>query len=243
MVLQCLGNTKRYLGDLAGAAEHLTAALRVFREISDQTGQASVLDSLAGVHVDAGRRAEAREAATEALRLARENGHRRIESAALNTLGLVEPDPAAALALHAEALAVATAIGHGTTRIEATIGMAVQHAGLGAAAEAEQLAHEALTMARDADHRMIEGQAQTALAQALLVAGDQEQAIVVAEEALAVHRETGYLLGEARTLRLLGTARRVTDGTADPYWPQALSLFTRIGTTEADDLRRITVAD
>ena len=243
MVVQCLGNTKRYLGDLAGAAEYLTAALGMFREISDQTGQASVLDSLAGVHADAGRLVEAREAATEALRLARENDHRRIEGAALNTLGLVEPDPAAALALHAEALAVATAIGLAASGIEAIIGMAVRHAGLGAVAEAEQRAREALTMARDADHRMIEGQALMALAQALVVAGDPKQATVVAEEALAVHRETGYLLGEARTLRLLGTAHRVTDGTADPYWPRALALFTRIGTTEADELRRITVAD
>ncbi len=52
-----------------------------------------------------------------------------------------------------------------------------------------------------------------------------------------MHRETGYLLGAARTLRLLGESRLATHGTAEPYWPEALALFTRVGTTEADDLR------
>lgn len=214
MVTQCLGNTRRYLGDLTGAAEHLRAALGVFQEIDDRTGQASVLDSLAGVHADAGRAEQARDAAVEALRLARETGNRRIESAALNTLGQVEPDPAAALSRHGEALAVATEIGNGAARMEALIGQACAHTRLGASAEAERLAADALTRARDADHRMIEGLAGTALAAAVLAGGDPARAASVAEEALAVHRETGYRLGEARTLRVLAEARRWRGGDA-----------------------------
>jgi DNA-binding SARP family transcriptional activator/tetratricopeptide (TPR) repeat protein len=238
MVTQCLGNTRRYLGDLAGADRHLTAALTVFREINDLSGQASVLDSLAGVHADAGRRRQAHEAAAEALRLARQTGSGRVEAAALNSLGLVEPDPAAALARHDEALSVAVAVGNGSARMEALIGQAGAHLRRGAAAKAEVSAHEALTLARDTNHRMIEGQALTALASAALSGGDPARAAELAEDALIIHRETEYLLGVARTLRVLGAARHAMHGTADPYWPEALDLFTRIGTTEADDLRR-----
>ncbi len=220
MLAQCLGITWRYLGDLARAERQLTAGLTVFREIDESWAQASALESLAGVHADAGRHRQARDMAAEALRLARETGSRRVEAAALNALGLVQRDPAAALARHTEALEVAAAVGHAHSRIEALIGQAGAHVRLGAHAAAEQVAREALTLARDTDHRMLEGQALTVLAAAT-------RDPVTAWEALTVHRETGYLLGAARTLRLLGEA----------HWPEALELFTRIGTTEGDDLR------
>jgi DNA-binding SARP family transcriptional activator/tetratricopeptide (TPR) repeat protein/DNA polymerase III delta prime subunit len=235
MLAQCLGITRRYLGELADAEHQLTAALTVFREINDAWAQASVLESLAGIHADAGRRGQARHAAEEALRLARDVGSGRVEAAALNTLGLVQPDPTGALDCHGEALAVAVAAGHVAARIEALIGQASAHVRLGAHALAERAAGEALAFARDSDHRLLEGQARTALAAA---ARDPAVAAAHAEDALAVHRETGYLLGAARTLRLLGAARLATHGTADPYWPEALALFTKIGTAEADDLRR-----
>ncbi|MPZ82306.1 MAG: tetratricopeptide repeat protein [Actinophytocola sp.] len=115
------------LGRLTDAARHLTDALTVFREIDHLSGQAGVLDSLAGVHADAGRHEQAAELAAEALRLARQTDSRRIEAAALNTLGLVHrglADPHAALARHSEALAVATEVGHVHARLEALIGRA-----------------------------------------------------------------------------------------------------------------------
>ncbi|MFL6122600.1 hypothetical protein, partial [Actinophytocola sp.] len=63
---------------------------------------------------------------------------------------------------------------------------------------------------------------------------DPERAASLAEEAVAVHRETGHLLGEARTLRVLGAAHRVTHGTPGPHWAAALALFTRTGIPEDD---------
>jgi DNA-binding SARP family transcriptional activator/tetratricopeptide (TPR) repeat protein len=208
MVTQCLGNMRRYLGDVTGAEGHMTEALAIFAEINDRQGQASVLDSLAGVHADAGRRVAAREVAEKSLRLAREVGNRRIESGALNTLGLVEATPAARLARHTEALAVAEVVGNGAARMEALIGQANAHVRLGAPAEAEQAAEAALKQARETDHRMVEGQALTALATAFLARGDAARAGELAEEALAVHRETGYALGVANTLRLLADLRK-----------------------------------
>ncbi|WP_291413425.1 hypothetical protein [Actinophytocola sp.] len=79
---------------------------------------------------------------------------------------------------------------------------------------------------------MLEGHARTVLAATALARGER-----LAREALAVHRETGCLLGAARTLRVLGEARRSTHGTALPYWSEALALFTEFGTPEADEPR------
>jgi tetratricopeptide (TPR) repeat protein len=193
MVHQCLGITERLLGRLDTATEHLTDALTVFEEHGQLSGQASVMDSLAGVHADADRRAEATTLATDALRLARQTDARRVETAALNTLGQVASEPSAALAHHEEALRVATEIGFVAGRIEALIGMA---GALGSIEEAARLGREALTLARETEHRMLEGQALTAIAIATSDAA-------MAAAALAIHRETGYRQGITRTERLL----------------------------------------
>ena len=198
MVTQCLGITRRYLGDVTEAERHLTAALAVFVEIGDLSGQANVLESLSGVHADAGRRERAREAAVESLRLARQAGARRIEAAAHNSLGLAEPDPARALAHYGDALAMAVEVGYGLARLDALIGQAGAYTRLGDVGAAERVAGEALALARDTGHRMQEGQALTALAEAAAAAGDLDRARELAGQALAVHEEVGYALGIIR---------------------------------------------
>lgn len=201
MVRQCLGNTERHLGRFASAIGHLTAALAEFREHGHLTGAASVLDSLAGTHAEAGDVAQAASLAEEALQLARQTDSRRVESAVLNTLGQVQTDPAVAAARYEEALAVATEVGHVAARIEALVGLS----GVGASAGRAQ---EALALARETDHRMLEGRALTALAVAAFAAGDSA-AVRLAEEALAIHEETGYHLGITQTKRLLTGGRRL----------------------------------
>ncbi|MCI0686532.1 MAG: hypothetical protein L0Y54_04730 [Sporichthyaceae bacterium] len=52
---------------------------------------------------------------------------------------------------------------------------------------------------------LLEGQALTALASAPLAAGEG-RAIKRARQALSIHRQTGQLLGEARTLLILSQA-------------------------------------
>jgi hypothetical protein len=73
-----------------------------------------------------------------------------------------------------------------------------------------------------------------------LACGRPDQAVEHAREALAIHRETGHRLGEARTLRILGHAIRRTEGTdtALPHWHAALAILADAGATpEADALR------
>ena len=203
MIRQCQGNTERYLGRLDAATEHLGEALSLARDLGDQAAQASVLDSLASVHADAGRNEQAAALAAESLRLARETDSRRVEAAALNSLGHAKTDPAEALTHHEEALSIATEAGHVTARVDALIGAATAHTALGAFEDAKHLGQEAWTLARDTEHRVLEGQALTALAATALAAGDTDTAARHATEALTIHEETGHHLGIELTTRLL----------------------------------------
>jgi hypothetical protein len=69
-----------------------------------------------------------------------------------------------------------------------------------------------------------------------------DQAAEHARRALGLHRDTGYRLGEARTLMVLGHVRRQADGeeAAIPCWRQALAIFAEIGAPEADQVRALT---
>lgn len=208
MVVQCLGMSRRYLGDLEEAERHLSAALAIFEELNDLAGQAGVLESLAGVHADAGRRAQARDAAAAALRLARQTGTRRVEAAAHNGLGAAEPDPVRALAHHTAALDIAVAVGNGLARLDALIGQSDAWLRSGDVAAARGAAAEALSVARSTDHRMQEGQALTALAEAALAGGDRASAEALATEALTIQEEVGYALGITRAGRVRAAAAR-----------------------------------
>ncbi|MEU9149889.1 hypothetical protein AB0D59_04950 [Streptomyces sp. NPDC048417] len=60
--------------------------------------------------------------------------------------------------------------------------------------------------------------------------GAYDTAITLGEEALAVHRQTGHRLGEARTLVALGRALHKTkDAAAGPARHQALAVFSDVG--------------
>jgi Flp pilus assembly protein TadD len=91
-------------------------------------------------------------------------------------------------------------------------------------------------VARQAGYRLLEGRALATVAGIRLDRNDVDQAIHDANEAVAVHRETGDRLGEARTLVLLGRAlhRSGQSDAALSQWRQALALFTELGTPDAD---------
>ena len=88
---------------------------------------------------------------------------------------------------------------------------------------------------------MVEGQALTALLRTAEAEEAHGTAVGLGQEALAVHRETGHRLGEARTLMALARAHRKTDGAAAELMrQQAWVIFSDIGVpeTEYGDLDR-----
>jgi DNA-binding SARP family transcriptional activator/tetratricopeptide (TPR) repeat protein len=246
-IRHALGTVYRALGRLEEAVVYLGEALAGYRDVDDLSGRVSILDTLAGVHSDAGRYRQAADTAAQSIALARQIGQRRTEAAALNTLGAVRHRQGAqreALGHHRDAHRLAAGTGDRSGQVDALVGMAAAHTGLREYLEGEARAGQALAQARAAGFRMAEGQALSALADVAMARGDAADGARLAREALAVHRETGYRLGAARTLRTLGHALRSTEGpaAATPCWRDALTLLTDIGTSDTEDLRRLTRA-
>jgi tetratricopeptide (TPR) repeat protein len=146
--------------------------------------------------------------------------------------------------LQAEALHLARAVGARYPEVEALIGLALslRHS----RRQDDSLGHAelALAMASEAEYRVLEGGALVALAEIHLDRGDHAEANRYATRALAVHRSTGYRLGEARALSSLGRAARKAQRqtAALAYWQAALHLFADLGVPEADRVRRLMTA-
>jgi Flp pilus assembly protein TadD len=74
-----------------------------------------------------------------------------------------------------------------------------------------------------------------------LAAGELDQAIAHARQALASHRRSGHRPGHARALVLLGQAldRAGDADAAQSCWQEALALFTAIRSPDADQVRTL----
>ena len=75
--------------------------------------------------------------------------------------------------------------------------------------------------------------------------GNPSRATEHATRALAVHQATGYRIGAARALTVLGQAARHPQQhtPAAAHWRAAVDLFADIGAPEADQVRQLLTAD
>ncbi|MEV6523345.1 BTAD domain-containing putative transcriptional regulator [Longispora sp. NPDC051575] len=200
--LNSLGMAEHSLGRYADAEQHIRAALDLDRRIGNRHGEIAVLCSLAELLSDMGRHAEAFDLARTAVQAARGMGSRVGECHGLAVIGglhLATGELAEAEAGLREALGYAEDANYllGETEVRVRLAAATT------ADEAVTHARRALAVSREMGYRMHEGQALTALADALGRAGQSAEAEQLAREALVVHRETGYRLGEARALAVL----------------------------------------
>jgi tetratricopeptide (TPR) repeat protein/transcriptional regulator with XRE-family HTH domain len=226
-----------HLGRLADAERHLREALDRFREAANQHAETQALSALAETLCDRGRYGEAAELARLAVEGARDTQQVLLEGEALTVLGRVcsrqgddrraveHLERAAGLARRAGArmFESQTLIGLAQARLAAEPDLAVEAAG------------RALAVAAADGYRVLEGDALTALAAAHLRRGCPEEAVAYARRALPVHRETGHLAGEARTLVMLG--RALPDGEGAER--EALALFAEIGAPAGDEVRAL----
>ena len=234
LTLANMGEVSHCLGRLDDAARHLRAALALHRETGNPYNEADSLRALAEVHRDAGRYAHAVELADRALIIARDLRGRRVEADLLNTVATIRHcrgECAEAVEAHLESLRVSGPDGRGYTLAQSLIGLADAYTGLGRLDEARTRTDAALALTRRSRHRMLEGLALNALAAVHLGTGETPRALTAGAEALAVHQETGHLLGEARARLLLGDAHHRADAPdrAGPQWERARELFTAIG--------------
>jgi tetratricopeptide (TPR) repeat protein/transcriptional regulator with XRE-family HTH domain len=239
-----LATTLRELGRLDDAREQLCQALVLLRRSGNRYGEALGLTGLAAVRCEAGRHVEAFDLARSALALARDIHDRESEALVSNTLAAIQRglrDPHAALGHSREALRLARELGFRHPEVVALLGLADAHRHLGQLQRARARAEQALTQARQTGYRILEGQALTILADLHLAAADGAQAAAHARQAADIQRATGHRLGEARALLTLGHALHHTGdpAAAEAAWRDALTLFTSIGTPEADQLHAL----
>lgn len=116
-------------------------------------------------------------------------------------------------------------------RTHAIRGLALADLAESSLVAAESGARDALELAAGAD-RLHEGEALVVLARVQLALGDPNAAIEYGEQALAIQRETGYLLGTARAHCVLGEARSDPD-----HLTEALRMFEAFGSPEATAVR------
>jgi DNA-binding SARP family transcriptional activator/tetratricopeptide (TPR) repeat protein len=233
-----LGEVYHKLGHLDAAQDCVTQGLTLHRAIGDRGSEADALASLAAVHAEAGRYAEALRLARKALADVRAEGHLEYEANALHALAgicVLVDDHRQAVDLYQEALRLGPG-GSLRRKVPRTlVGLATAYQRLGAADAATAHAVRGLRLARRYGYQVDAGLALTCLAEIRLAAGEPAAAIDYAGQALAVHAETGNLLGSARTHLVLGHALRATGATdrAERHWTQSLALYTRSGSAGA----------
>jgi tetratricopeptide (TPR) repeat protein len=120
----------------------------------------------------------------------------------------------------------------------ALLGLATTHQRVGHHSQSMDHAQQALTIASQTGHRIVQGQAHIALAAANLGLGRHDEATRHAHQALAIHRQTGHRLGQASSLAALGQAFHHTSNAdaALSCWRESLALFKEIGSDDADDV-------
>lgn len=232
-----LGGVTRELGRPTEAREHLTQALTMCRELGHRAGEVDALCDLAKVMRDTGECGEARATAQAAAQLAVELGLRHPEATARNTLGAVWRclgHPQRAVVEHRRALELARGGGYPDAEISALLGLASVHSSARADEEPVADAARARELARERGYRLREGKALTVLTELHL--HDPAQAATYAQQALEVHEQTGYRLGQARTHLLLGHLRQRAGDRADAvaHWQRAKALFADIGSPEVE---------
>jgi hypothetical protein len=90
-------------------------------------------------------------------------------------------------------------------------------------------------------YRLLEGQAYACLADLRLALGEPEEAVRAARQAVAIQRETGHRLGEARALVLLDRGLHAA-GRPDRRRTaarRALQIFNAAGAAEAEGVAKL----
>jgi tetratricopeptide (TPR) repeat protein len=237
-----LGNVHDRMGRYELAAGEFEQALDLFRRAGDQVGEARALANLGLVHWRMGRYELAAGQFRPALALYRRAGDHIGEAWALSGLGLVDQrlgrhQPAAER--HHQALALFRKLGDrgGEANVLDNLGSA--YTGLGETDLATEYHRRALSLSREIGDRDTEAWTLNGLGEAAHAAGHPADARTWHDAADAVAAETDNRAQQARAHAGLGRAHAALgDPTrAGRHYQRALTLYTRLGQPEADDIR------
>jgi tetratricopeptide (TPR) repeat protein/transcriptional regulator with XRE-family HTH domain len=226
-----LAEVRHALGHHDEARECIEQARAAARSIGARSTEAETLRFLATWHRDLGRLAEALEFAEAALTMIGSGAPGRFEVHCLNALASIHDrmgDHGRALELYTRSLELGRATADRYPLAASLIGAARAHHHLGRPETALAHAEQALTVTRHAGYRLLECEALQCLAAIGLAGptggtggtGDPAQAADWARQALRLHAETGYRIGEDRARRLYAEAQgrldRASQASATP---------------------------
>ncbi|WP_051731947.1 AfsR/SARP family transcriptional regulator [Kitasatospora phosalacinea] len=212
-----LAVVQRALGRPGEAIREIGGTLPVHRQHRNRFSEAVALSCLSCAHTDLGDHATGRLLAHSALAAARAGRSRALEAnaqLALAAAHLRARRPAEAATAYHEALRSAEASGDRHPQAAALAGLAAARLGTDPPA-ALRTAERARALARDAEYRMLEGDALTVLARVHVRLCEPHTALALGADALALHRTTGHRPGEARTRLVLALAAAALGADAD----------------------------
>ncbi|WP_405698015.1 BTAD domain-containing putative transcriptional regulator [Streptomyces sp. NBC_01185] len=229
--VQILGGVYWELGRFADGLALLGPAMESDGRTGQRDGHAMMLDAVARIRLDLGDHEQALEQAELALTMVEDTKRFWVQAGILNTVAAAHrrlAHPERALRADEQALALARAAMFRRAEADTLLSLSLSQFRLGRSNEARDHAGEALRLARTHSFRATEGRVMTALFETVHTTD-----VGLAQDALAIHRETGHRLGEARTLQALARAHRVTDrATASLMDRQAAEVLTAIGVPE-----------
>ena len=188
--LRALAHVRLTLGDLEGAAEAAEESVGLFRRLDDKQGLLSSLVTVGEISQSTSRGTTCQE---EAVALAREIGDRRLEAAALITLGfaLLNSDRAAARTVLEEAHRLANEVGAQHHERQTLNLLAVEALTSGRLEPAKAYLEEALVGLRSAAEGVLLSVSLLSWVGACVSLGDLDAARAGRDELASVTRQTG----------------------------------------------------
>ncbi|SHM88341.1 AfsR/SARP family transcriptional regulator [Cryptosporangium aurantiacum] len=224
------------LGRYPDGIDHLERALALFRELGDRVGEARTVGNLGVIYQQTGSYADAERHHTAALALFRKLGDRVGQANTETNLGDILMRlgrDEEAIGLLSEALEQFRELGHHGGEATALTNLGEVHLSLNRPGEAAGYLRQAVALFGTIGERYGETCALNGLAEALQGQGDPEAADRFTA-ALTLATTIGERAEQARAH--VGLAR--TTEAARSHLEQALALYTEIGSSRADDVRK-----
>ncbi|TCO34090.1 tetratricopeptide repeat protein [Kribbella steppae] len=205
-------------GSLEAAVAHLFSALDMFRELSDDPGQARCCSSLTHVLGRLDRLDEALQFGTEALRLSQELGYKTVEGVSFIALGGLydrKGDAARADEAFERGIQLARELGDARSLSKRYLNIGFSHLLVGRLEDAKAPLYNSLKVAEDAGNDDLTTQSLHCLAAVFASQGEHKRAQEYLERALALARQLGNRLREGCfLLELAKFSADVGDSTA-----------------------------
>jgi tetratricopeptide (TPR) repeat protein/transcriptional regulator with XRE-family HTH domain len=211
--LNQLGVVWRTMGDYPRAAQALTRALDIYRDLGGRLGEANALNDLGTVRRLTGEYPGSAQVLKEALVLYRDLGNQTGQANALTDLGALRrmtgEYPGSAQAL-TEALGIYRELGSRPGEASALANLGPVWRMTGEYQRSAEALEEALSLYRDLGDQTGQANALSNLGAVRQLTGDYPGSAEALTEALGIYRDLGGRLGEANALNYLGAVWRMT---------------------------------